>query len=267
MRRVVWLTDIHLNFLQPAQIAVLEDAILCASPDAMLVGGDIAEAHNLPAYLRGMSERLPVPVYFVLGNHDFYRGSVASVRRMVSELCRTLPNLVYLTGSEVVELTPSVGLVGHDGWADGRAGHYWTSDVFLNDYFLIADLAEPLTSAQRFERLNQFGDEASDHIRRVLPPALERYREVFVLTHVPPFREACWHEGRTSDDNWSPHFVCVAMGEALREIAAQRPDRQITVLCGHTHSPGEARILDNLVVVTGGAEYGCPAIQRVFEFD
>ena len=26
------------------------------------------------------------PVYFVLGNHDFYRGSVAGTRRQVGEL-------------------------------------------------------------------------------------------------------------------------------------------------------------------------------------
>jgi len=39
----------------------------------------------------------------------------------------------------------------------------------------------------------------------------------------------------------------------------------ITTLCGHTHSPGEASILPNLTVLTGGAVYGQPVIQRMLE--
>ena len=43
-----------------------------------------------------------------------------------------------------------------------------------------------------------------------------------------------------------------------------RPDRQMTVLCGHTHG-AEAQVLPNLRVLTGGAEYGEPKVQRVLE--
>lgn len=43
------------------------------------------------------------------------------------------------------------------------------------------------------------------------------------------------------------------------------PDRQLTVLCGHTHGAGETRPLDNVLILTGGAEYGRPVVQRVFE--
>jgi 3',5'-cyclic-AMP phosphodiesterase len=268
MRRVAWLTDIHLNFLEPPTLAALESRLREAAPDAILLGGDIAEAPPLLACLRAMAERAGWPVYFVLGNHDFYHGSVAEVRRAVTKLCRELPRLVYLSGiSEPIELAPRVALVGHDGWSDGRAGDYAVSDVFLNDYYLIDELAEPLEKEERLRRLNVLGDEAAEHIRRVLPAALDRYDRVIVLTHVPPFREACWHEGRISDDNWAPHFTCVAMGQTLRKIAAAYPRRQITVLCGHTHSAGEARIADNLLVLTGSAEYGRPEIQRVFEFE
>jgi hypothetical protein len=56
----------------------------------------------------------------------------------------------------------------------------------------------------------------------------------------------------------------LAVGDALREAASRFTDRRITVLCGHTHSPGEVKISDNLLVLTGGAEYGRPAVQRVF---
>ena len=82
---------------------------------------------------------------------------------------------------------------------------------------------------------------------------------------MPPFRESCWHEGRISSPDFLPHFTCQAVGEALLEVMDGRPDRHLTVLCGHTHSPGFAQIRDNLIVRTGGAEYGAPVIQEVFE--
>jgi hypothetical protein len=41
--------------------------------------------------------------------------------------------------------------------------------------------------------------------------------------------------------------------------------KQMTVICGHTHGAGEAQILPNLRVLTGGAEYGNPVKQRVLE--
>lgn len=84
-------------------------------------------------------------------------------------------------------------------------------------------------------------------------------------THVPPFKEACWHDGEISDDKWLPHFACKAVGNVLEKLMIEHPDRQMTVLCGHTHSSGRAEILPNLFVKTGGAEYGSPAIQEIIE--
>ena len=55
MRRIAWLTDIHLNFLEPSALGVLEDRLRQAAPDAILLGGDIGEAPQLPAYLRGIA--------------------------------------------------------------------------------------------------------------------------------------------------------------------------------------------------------------------
>jgi Icc-related predicted phosphoesterase len=99
----------------------------------------------------------------------------------------------------------------------------------------------------------------------VLKPALEAFPRVILLTHVPPFRESCWHEGRISSDDFLPHFTCKAVGDVLLEIVESRRDRELTVLCGHTHGRGEVEILPNLRVVTGGAEYGKPELQRVIE--
>jgi hypothetical protein len=80
--------------------------------------------------------------------------------------------------------------LGHDGWADGRPGDYAVSDVFLNDYLLIKELAG-LDAEARLGRLHDLDDEAAAHFRAGLPAALSGFRRLIVLTHVPPFREAC----------------------------------------------------------------------------
>jgi 3',5'-cyclic-AMP phosphodiesterase len=264
MLRLAWLTDIHLNFVEPAQVDDLCRSVVDNGADAVLLTGDIAEAVDVVDHLQALDDRIGLPLYFVLGNHDFYRGSIAGVRGAIAELCARRPRLHWLPGSGVVELTPETGLVGHDGWADGRLGDYAGSEVMLNDYWLIEELAG-LDRAGRLEQLHALGDEAADHFRRILPAALGRFRRLVVLTHVPPFREACWHDGQVSGNDWLPHFACRATGEALFEAAAGSPDRELTVLCGHTHSPGEAQVLPNLRVLTGGAEYGRPEVQAVMD--
>ena len=107
------------------------------------------------------------------------------------------------------------------------------------------------------------GDEAAAYLKSVLVPATEDYSQVIVATHVPPFLEAAWHEGRTSGDDYLPFFSCKAMGDVLLEAAKSSPDCQILVLCGHTHGGGEVQMLDNLRVLTGPAEYGKPRIEQV----
>src|SRR5215213_9460740 len=90
---------------------------------------------------------------------------------------------------------------------------------------------------------------------------------IILATHVPPFREACWHQGKISDGDWLPHFTCKAVGDVLLEIMKENPDHKLTVLCGHTHGGGEAQVLPNLKVLTGAARYGRPALQNVISPD
>ena len=87
--------------------------------------------------------------------------------------------------------------------------------------------------------------------------------QVIVLTNIPPYKESCWHQGEISDDDWLPHFSCKAVGDVLRECMLVAIDKQMVVLCGHTHSSGECQIMPNLQVKTGDAKYGSPKIQEI----
>ncbi len=265
MARVTWLTDLHLNFLPGDAVDKFLASVAATRADSFIISGDIAESQNVTEYLEWIASRLGRPVYFVLGNHDFYNGSIVRVREAVAKLCRRDPRLVWLSTAEPIALSSDVGLVGHDGWADARLGDYERSLVMMNDYRLIAEFAS-MSKETRWPLLKAAADAAAEHIRRVLPTALARFPRVVLATHVPPFRDACWHEGRISDDEWLPHFTSKAMGDALLDVMRDYPTQELTVLCGHTHGRGQARPTPNILVLTGGAEYGSPAIERVFDF-
>jgi predicted phosphohydrolase len=262
--RAAWLTDIHLDFLSNAACADFFAAITFQHPDAIFLTGDISVAPSLVEHLGVMADTVGIPVYFVLGNHDFYRGSIADVRAAISQCCRTHPRLRYLSEAGVVELTTSTALVGHDGWGDSRYGDYASSSVRMNDHVLIKELTG-LTLRTLQQRLRHLGDEAAGYLREMLPRAVDCYEQVILLTHVPPFKESCWYQGNIGTDEWLPFFACQAVGDVLREVMAQRPDRHLTVYCGHTHHAGTAQILPNLQVVTGAAEYGAPQINDIIE--
>ena len=133
------MTDIHLNFVEPDRLQEFIERIVDAAPDIVLIGGDTAESRDVVHYLSLLDDQLQRPIYFVLGNHDFYYSSIAHVRQDIRTLCLERKNLVYLTDTSCIEVTPHIGLVGHDGWADARIGDYERSMVMMNDHRLIAE--------------------------------------------------------------------------------------------------------------------------------
>ncbi len=91
--RIAWLTDIHLNFVSPHDRAGWYANLAGQKLDALLVGGDIGEADSVARFLTEIESALGVPIYFVLGNHDFYRSSIAATRATVSRLAAASPRL------------------------------------------------------------------------------------------------------------------------------------------------------------------------------
>jgi len=286
--KLAWLTDLHLNFNSKPERSAFLDMVAEAEPDVVLIGGDIGESDTVRVYLEEIENHLQRDIFFVLGNHDFYGSSIERVRTEVSHLARKSPRLHWLPDVGVRNLSPTVALIGHGSWADGRFGNFMDSDLVLNDYVWITEFnpmlgapehvegASPLhpspyyltgrqAKVARLKTLNRLGDQAAAHVGEILPRALAFRDQVIFLTHVPPFKEACWHEGRPSDDDSLPHFSCKAVGDTLVRIMKQHTSKRLTVLCGHTHGGAEAQILPNLTVSTGSAVYGRPCIQRIID--
>lgn len=262
--RLAWITDPHLDFLPAIGSEKFGEYVKKSTKaDAVVITGDIAESHLLSYLLLIFAKGFKKPVYFVLGNHDFYRGSFEKVNQAAQILHESETKLVWLNAAGIVELTPQTALVGHGGWYDARSGDPEGSRVVMSDFALIEDFQ----GLDRFSLIEKCRSVAASMVEEVSPSlvlAASKYKHVLFATHVPPFREACWHRGVVSDPNWLPWFTNLAFGAMLADIAFRFPQTHFTALCGHTHSQGTYRHLDNLLVLTGHSQYNNPRVCKVF---
>ena len=272
--RVVWLTDLHLDFVRPPKERFdFYTEIMGEDPDAIFLTGDTGESDNLWQYigeLRDLSDCL----YYVLGNHDYYGATFAEVRSKATSRTDTKRNELWLPRSGPKELAEGVGVVGVDGWYDAQCG-YPHSNVRLADWggrgvIDLIGLGQK-TFLDRTERLEKLGKDEAFKLELQLNKVKDLgWKKLFVLCHVPPFPDACFYDGKKSEPDFLPFFTWVAGGNSLMDFALKNPTIQTTVLCGHTHGKGEYRANDNLLVKVGGwnpkeKSYGFPRVQEVIE--
>src|SRR3990167_11310741 len=237
--KIAWLTDIHLNFLKNDTRIKFYQSITKTDANAILITGDIAEANDVCEILSEFSAYTNMPIYFVLGNHDYYSGSINNVREKIITLCNKNTNLIWLGKPEVIALNNHTVLVGHDGWADARYGDFEHSTVNLNDSRLIAELFQAFLlnkSALRNE-MQKLADADAAILEETLTNAINPViKKMVIATHVPPFPECCLHKGKQSDPDWLPYFASKAIGDVISNFSKKNPEINILVLCGHTHS-------------------------------
>jgi predicted phosphodiesterase len=113
LMRIAWGTDVHLNFVSESRVRRFCEQVTRSEAEALLLGGDIAEAPELEEWLRFLERELAVPIYFVLGNHDYYGSHVSDIEARMSRL--DSPRLHFLPHAGVIGLTKTTGLVGHGG--------------------------------------------------------------------------------------------------------------------------------------------------------
>ena len=245
--------------MRPLALRAFYDRVRAERPEVLLVTGDIGESDSVAQFVHDLSGI--APIYYVLGNHDYYRSGIEAVRG------RLAPG--WLPAMQPLLLTERTALLGIDGWGDARCGDL-SSTVQLSDWQLISDFAAVrYDRAARIQLLNDLGTTEAFALGELLAraPASDA---LVVLTHVPPFPEACVYAGAQSEPAWLPWFTCIATGEVLAEYARAHPQKQITVLCGHSHGAGVCRPEPNLEVRTGGwpageDDYGNPIVQTTLE--
>jgi predicted phosphohydrolase len=255
---LAWVTDPHLEWLSEEKLEVFFASLAESETEGVLVSGDISYSKRIKYHLK-MFSQLPMPVYFVLGNHDFYESSFSYVHDMVRRSVKDHKNLTWLTESVPIRLTERTFLIGHDGWADGRAGMGQRSGFLLNDYRAISDF-RGLSIGATFSLMQAQADIASRRLKIQISKIIEptEKQHVIVVTHAPPFAKACRYMDGPTSPEYIPHFSNVNMGKAL-EIASASTGVRISVLCGHTHEECRVNINDKIAVWVGWASYGSPS--------
>lgn len=279
--RLSWATDIHLDQCDDEAFDRFITEVKAARPDGVCLTGDLSEAPRLQQDLIRVAEALEVPVYFVLGNHDYYHGSIAAVREQMAALSADLSLLHWLpaTPATGIALNANTRLIGHGSWGDGGNGNLRESWIRLQDFRKIAELntangnTDALSAEERRERplsdalvqkLKDLGEEAARFLEPRLKNALQAAPQVFLLMHPPPFREACLYGTEVADDHWAPHFTCRAVGDMLQRVMSAHPQHRLTVLAGHTHNVHDAWVYPNIRVCVGAADYGSPRLANTF---
>ena len=262
---IAWLTDCHLEWLNQKSRRTFFEAIANERPDIVLLGGDICNFDFLESWLLKFHKKVQVPIYFCLGNHDYYNSSIFEVRELARSVSKDHDQISWLPEAGIVQLTEEVALVGHGCWGDGRAGSFYDSSLALNDFRYIKELSG-LRKHDQLEQIRHFGSEAADYLEARVEEAAKSFGKVIVLTHVPPFPEACLYMGKPSKEGL-PFFCCKSVGDALKEVAVNYPETQFLVLSGHSHDVADVRIADNLRCIVADAEYGHPTFRIIETLD
>lgn len=255
MKRLVWFSDCHLNlsvlpFLKRRFITRLQ----AAQPDGLILTGDISTGQFLERDLRFLARHFGGPIYFVLGNHDVHARYIASVHADIHRLCNEYRNLIWMTAASPVSLTPDVALVGTEGWYDAQNGDpgllRWSSD-----WYLTADFRQLPDHAARVDLWRAMAQDSADLVTQQLNGALANHTTVYVMTHVPPWKEATRAVGTWAERYWLPYNTNTVLGQAIERVMYRRTDKRVIVLAGHTHSPCQIRVTDNIDCMVARASY------------
>jgi predicted MPP superfamily phosphohydrolase len=270
-KTLLHLTDIHLNFVHNERFLAFCRSVNETKADYVVITGDISEAPSIVQHMKDLEYNIHIPIFFVLGNHDYYHGSINEVRVDMDMRHHFKGNVeenaaYWLPACEFISLSEKTAIVGHDGWYDGGYADWFTSQVQMTDYRIINEF-QSYYHNEHYDIIRGLAGEAANHIRKVLPLALEKHDHVFVATHVPPYRENAVYMGKISDDDWMPHFSSKLMGDAIVDVMKKYPNKEATVLCGHSHGSAVYKPINNVLCVTGFAQYKYPGISGTFQFD
>jgi 3',5'-cyclic-AMP phosphodiesterase len=265
--KLLWLTDLHLDRATAEARARFYLRLKEEVYDAAVITGDISCGRRIDGNLADIARATSLrPVYFLLGNHDFYGSSFDDVQKRVEQVCAQHGNLRQLGHGEIIALGNEDALIGHQGWADGRAG--WGSHSLARnpDFYAIRDFCG-LSQDEAFARLNELGRDCAQYFRSLLPYALTCHRRVWIATHVPPFSQAAHFDGKPCDRLRQPFYSNISAGRVIRGIAGRFPDRRLKILCGHTHCRAAVRAASNIDVLVGAARTGAPDFQMTFSLN
>src|SRR5262249_35847749 len=185
------------------------ESLIASEPPGIFITGDISNAQRLVYHLSVIERVAQRPVYFVLGNHDYYNGEIEPVRKSMRELTNLSQFLKYLPLSPYVALTPSTALVGHDCWYDAQLGDPLHSRFLMNDWVMTKDFVQHSGGYKFLSKMHDIRDRASlisqfqklahegvQHIHNGIKAAARYHKNIVIMAHYPPFPESHLYNGK-----------------------------------------------------------------------
>jgi predicted phosphodiesterase len=269
IKRVCWLTDTHLNVLAAAARQAFYQTVVEQQCDAIIITGDISETPSTTAQmLQEMHASIRSPIYFVLGNHDYFSSTVELAHKQMRLLHKQNSALVWLPLYEYIPLTKTHALLGQDGWADARLGNFAIPDENDLDAQNIHDLIEAKRTSRAAlqKKMQHLADRDASQLQHQIEQAIhDGYQKLTVVTHIPPYAEVAWHRDKPYDEVKLPYFTSDAIATVLNKSSKKYPEVTFRVLCGHTHTARKAQITTNLSVNVGYAKTGSPKVVAILQ--
>jgi predicted phosphohydrolase len=291
---IYWGTDLHLEWIGKDNFRKLCKQWPINKKDILFITGDISNYsvdNNFIDYLKIMINILNIPIYFVLGNHDFWGGRIGSIIANTIENISNKNNdskiskemgfnkdehldigsslLHYLDNEEYINISKynrDTYIIGTSGWYDISAGAKENTTVWLNDFDLITDFALAYYKPRLFESVKKiaarFNNEFDNKLNTFLNKHGDEHCKLFILTHVPPYEDSAKYNMKPTDSNFLPLFTNIQLGKIIDKLK-DYPNIEVTVLCGHTHCYAHYQPAKNIVVIAQGAEYKYPKIEEL----
>jgi predicted MPP superfamily phosphohydrolase len=253
--KYLWYTDTHLDKVAPWTLIKFIRHIKKEKPKGIFLTGDISNGILTCWHLKLLARFIKCPIYFVLGNHDYHFTSISKQHKKIRALCKKYPNLVWLTGSDVISLTPEVAIIGTEGWYDAQMGNPNYLRVSF-DWFLTEDFRKLPDFNACIDRFRSLADQSCEILADKLEKALEQdYKTIYILTHFPPWKEATRDEGTLLEPYFLPYNVNLRLGKAIEKVMSERKKRNVTVLAGHTHTDCWIHVSRNIECKVNNAKY------------
>ena len=195
--------------------------------DGLIITGDISNGMMLESHLRYLATHYDRPIYFVLGNHDYYWRHRDSVESDVRRLCRLHDNLHWLSDEdEPVSLKSGIALVGDEGWYDVAVGGHgmskWCIDRLINlDYLPLASYD------QQVEVWKERAHRSTKKLISKINDALDNHDVVYVATHFPPWVEASRSNWQLSREYWLSYNTNFVLGQEIENLMKNRSGEKI----------------------------------------
>lgn len=262
--KFLWFTDTHLDKVSFWKKLSFLKTLDRERPTGIILTGDISNGRQTISDLEMIANTVSCPIYFVLGNHDYYWSSIEKTHDKIRNMCAKHSNLIWMSEAGVVHINEEVAFIGTEGWYNAEEGKPEYLQ-FTFDWFMIDNFRKLINMEARIDAWRKIADDSATQITSLLEEAIKKdYKSIYILTHVPCWREATRDVGTFMEKLWLPYNTNLSLGRAIEKVMEKHKKKNVTVICGHTHTPEFIRVSRNISCQVGAAKLGKINSQEIY---